>query len=64
MFEEPEERVRRTRHARPRLASQAPNVKMIKIRNACVNDRKYDEMVMKKERDRIMASKDKRAIRI
>jgi hypothetical protein len=56
--------VRRTRQASPRLASQAPKVKIMRIRNACVRERIDEEKVIKNARERIMASNDSKAIKI
>lgn len=64
MLEEPEVRVKRTKHARPRLASQAPKVRMIKIRKAWFIDRRDEENEIKNARERIIASKERSAIKI
>lgn len=55
------ERSIKTRRDSPRLASQAPKVRIIKEKN-CSACRK-DEMVIKRVRERTMASKERSAIR-
>jgi hypothetical protein len=64
MFDVPEVRVRRTKHAKPSLASQAPKVRIISTRKACVKARREEDTVMKKAKDKIIASSDRSAIRI
>lgn len=59
----PEVRVKRTKHARPILASHAPKVRIRRIRNVWEAAMRAEEEAIKNARDSSIASRDRRAIK-
>lgn len=63
MWSFPNERVILTRHANPRAASQVPKVRMIIIRNILMPDVKFDLIIIRIKRFKIIASRARRVVR-